>query len=334
MGTEDGEQEVPTQEETNFMEAFGHLTPAQQKAALTKLIIKEEPGTSDATASGSARSSQHETTPVWHETPKLPPFSGEVGKDASFGRWQYEVKCLLNQSFPPHVVMNAVHKSLKSPAAEVVTHLGHTATVQNILSKFQSIYGTVLSGEALLRKFYVEAQTRGQTCAQWSCMLEDCLFQAEEQGVVNKESVSKLLCSRFWSGLEDSRIKEALRHRVSTVTFDKLVVEARSLEEEFRLDSKPKAHHVAALSPQVSSMESKMDMLLKRMEQLEVKVQSGIYTRQTSQQQTEQSGERKCSKCQQIGHLAFGCRKDTDIACFRCKQVGHLKSCCRNKSLN
>ena len=38
--------EAPTQEETNFMEAFEHLTPAQQKAALAKLALKEEPGTS------------------------------------------------------------------------------------------------------------------------------------------------------------------------------------------------------------------------------------------------------------------------------------------------
>ena len=62
------------------MEAFEHLTPAQQKAALAKLALKEEPGTSNAVASDSARSSQHETTPVWHEMPKLPPFSGETEK--------------------------------------------------------------------------------------------------------------------------------------------------------------------------------------------------------------------------------------------------------------
>ena len=123
----------------------------------------------EATSSpASAASFFGETPVVVQEKPSMPSVSGS-GKDCSFGRWKHEAECLdADEKYSDSTVLEAVRKSLKTPAADVLPHLGVGATLQQLTDKIASIYGSVLSGEALLEKFYCDQQAEGETCAKWS----------------------------------------------------------------------------------------------------------------------------------------------------------------------
>ena len=69
------------------------------------------------------------STVIVQETPKVTVFSGSPGKDCSFGRWRYEVECMINsKTYNQQTILHAVRKSLRSPAAELITHLDNDAT--------------------------------------------------------------------------------------------------------------------------------------------------------------------------------------------------------------
>ena len=290
---------------------------------------------------------------IVQEPPKLSVFSGLPGKDASFGRWKYEVACLqLDRSLSENNVLNAIRRSLRSPAADVITHLDQNATLQTLLGKLESVYGTVLSGQALLQKFYSETQSIGEDVALWACRLEDLGFKAEEKKVVTRTAVAGMLKAQFWSGLRDHRIKDTLRQHKDTLEFESLVIEARELEEEY------KGEHMGATSAGIKQQHNKpteMEMLTQlvkkiemRMEKMEQVINKPL-TRMPdpvslpAQQQTRSSsgqtqqgrpGSAVCDICHQEGHLSFGCRHGTTVQCYKCGRQGHVSRACRSSPLN
>lgn len=290
-------------------------------------------------------------TVIVQETPKITVFSGTPGRDCSFGRWRYEVECLKRSTtYESQTILHAVRKSLRSPAAELVTHMGSDATLDELLSKLESIYGSVLSGQTLLQRFYSETQKEDETCAEWACRLEDIAFQAQEK--MKTTDLKALLVTQFWSGLRDQRIKEALRHQRNSMDFQQFVVQARELEEEFQ-DSTPihvrgkaksqvnKQNDVELLTNLMQKMDKRMNDMEAQMKNLAqgVTCQPSVQPRHqqhhmpfVSQQgnQMQSSGTvTGCHKCRQESHLAFGCRQGTSVICFQCGQAGHISRSCR-----
>ena len=303
------------------------------------LGIKTEPSTSlppSTSASSHDRgASPYGNAPVLlHEEPKLPYFSGS-GKECTFGRWKYEVRCLAEQNFSTSTVATAVRRSLRSPAADVLTHLGIGATTEDILKKLSSIYGSVQSGDTLLERFYSEPQGHKEKCAQWSCRLEDLIYQAAAKGAIDRSAVPQQLKKRFWSGLKDKRIKDALRHDVETMTFEELLSEACVLEEEYT----PAEGKSDAMLHQVTDSDDKMDQLFKQLAKMQSQLdqlqkQQGQQKQQPKQTPKPESGGDKkvvvCEKCELKGHLAFGCRKGKNVTCYKCNSEGHVVKACRN----
>ena len=304
------------------------------------LGIKTEPGM-DLPPSTSARSHDSGASPygnapvLLHEEPKLPYFSGS-GKECTFGRWKYEVSCLADQNYSASTVATAVRRSLRSPAADVLTHLGIRATTDDILRKLTSIYGSVQSGDTLLERFYSEPQRPKESCAQWSCRLEDLIYQAAAKGAIDRPAVPQQLKKRFWSGLKDKRIKDALRHDVDVMSFEELLSEARVLEEEYS----PTEEKSDARLHQVTDSDDKMDQLFKQLAKMQTQLdqlqkQQGQQKQQPKQtSKSESSGCDKkvviCEKCEQGGHLAFGCRRGKNVTCYKCNSEGHIAKACRN----
>lgn len=267
---------------------------------------------------------------VLHEQPRLTTFSGS-GRECSFGRWKYEVTCLQeDQSYSASAVSRAVHNSLKSPAADVLGHLGPRATVTEIIHKLGSIYGSVQSGETLMEHFYSERQRpKKENCAAWSCRLEDLVYQAASKGAIDRSDIPIRLKKRFWSGLKDRQIKDVLRNRVDSLTFEELLAEARALEEEYDPEHRSGSDGIVH---QVTEADSKFDELLKRMSKVEAKIDQlqQPQKQKSNKQSSKDSSKVVCSKCEQEGHLPFGCRKGKDVTCYRCNQAGHISKACRN----
>lgn len=162
------------------------------------------------------------------EGPRLPLFSGIPGKDSSFARWKWEVKsCIASKQYHNQVLLTGVRKSLRSPAADTLTHMPATANAEDILAKLECVYGTVMPGQTLLKKFWSEPQRnpKEEDCAQWSLRLEGLCYEAAEKKAITYEAVPGMLTVRFWDGLYDERIKNALRPKKDDLTFEGMVKE-------------------------------------------------------------------------------------------------------------
>ena len=263
--------------------------------------------------------------------PKLPQFSGLQDKDASFGRWRFEVRSMQKLYSEQHVLA-AIHRSLKSPAADVIIHL-EDSSLAEIMQKLDSLYGLVISGDTLMTKIYGEPQRPDEGCTQWATRLEDLCYLAADKGAVDRSSMNTMLASRFWSGLNNNDIKTALRTSKDTMTMEQLVTQARQLEEEFGKGDKKKAH----THQQQTTKESEITMLMKKMDDVLTAVcQTSCQKCTTSQegnvhQQAHQARKTiVCHACKKEGHLAFGCRQGTDVTCYKCKKTGHIARACRN----
>ncbi len=82
-------------------------------------------------------------------------------------------------------------------------------------------------------------------------------------------TVAETLKHKFWSGLEDKNIKNALRHRYKELEFDDLVIEARTIEDEADDNKKCRAK-----SHQISATEEKLDRLIMKIDKMESELQA------------------------------------------------------------
>lgn len=275
----------------------------------------------------------HQDSSYKLKVPKLPIFSGDKKKDSSFARWQFHVKVFLKGPYEEYSILNAISQSVRSPAADTMINMGDGVTVSEVLAKFRTRYGSVLQVEALTEKLYSLKQGP-EDVATWAFNIEEVVYEIEEKDGIKHEEAEEKVKGRFWYGLKESRIRDATRATWRTMSFDDLLVMGRTLEEEYA----PSAP--TAKVQQQTSLETKMDQLVKTVEDMSTRLQK-LETAQTSKkdnsapvQKSDDSPKEKkpakCTKCKLEGHLYFGCKKNNpEIKCRRCGQEGHLQHCCR-----
>ena len=166
--------------------------------------------------------------------PKIAFFSGDDYKagEVKFWHWKSEVTSLLNEGYSQSAILQSIRRSLRCTAAEVMQNLKIPIRVQDVLDKFEIVFGTVLCNENLLSDYYNTMQNSSESVVAWSCRLESHLSRLSERGLAS--NVDEMLRTRFWHGLYGSKIKEALRHRFERgESYKDLFTSARSLEHEF-----------------------------------------------------------------------------------------------------
>jgi hypothetical protein len=217
------------------------------------------------------------------DPPRLPVFSGD-GKECTYAQWKYEVACLHSGgTYPPDVLMHAIRRSVRSKAAEVLLHLGESASISDILQKYDARFGEVLSMQQLLERFHETKQGDDESITVWGCRLEDLMSRARADGTLPLAISETLLKNKFRSGLKSEGLRAALRTRVeSGDSFDSLLVYARTVEQELSSASESTSkgkpvkagQSVMQAAPSTrSSVESKLDELLKQMRTLDGRVQ-------------------------------------------------------------
>ena len=251
---------------------------------------------------------------------RLSNFSGEKAKgEVSFEQWRYEVKGMVRDKiYPEAIILQAVRRSLRGTAADILLHLGETVSVDDVLGKFEKVFGNILPPEAILEKFFSAKQIDGERVATWACRLEDILAklqdtQDESSPLVDKSAAATMLRNKFFSGLRMGQIKNAIRHQFdSKKSYEDLLVTARVAELETDSEQKTvKAHQATTVD---GAMAAKLDMLLagmdameKRMSALEQRQRGPAASRNPAGSYQPRPFVGRCYGCGQEGHPRTRC---------------------------
>ena len=242
------------------------------KSFSTEGSVKVEPGAQTSTTTTVVTSSQQ---------PRISLFYGDnIKGEATYAQWVYEVKCLLlEKTHKPEAISQAIRRSLRGEASNLARRLGISATIPEILNKFESVYGDVDTKEHLLSKFYSAKQGESENVTKWSCRLEDILSTAVERKLVEPEKVNEMLRNMFWQGLKPA-LKDISGYKFEKITdFDKLRVEIRKLEQDHLSIESSVPHCSVAIDQKeenkdIKEMKAMIQSLTNTVQQLEEKVNS------------------------------------------------------------
>ena len=238
--------------------------------------------------------------------PRLPNFSGDnIKGDVSYSVWKYEVDCLRRDPAQnSSLLLQSIRRSVRGTAADVLTYLGQSVTVDEILDKYDVVFGDVLDSEQIMEKFYSAHQDSKENIAVWGCRIEDILSKAKKVGAVTDRGAQRMMQEKFWSGLYNPNVKAALRHHHDAkMEYHQLFRCARSIEAEFESKTQsPKCQQIVTDQKSSDKSPDKLDQILaellkvnKRVDELETK---RSYPR---------SGPRRCYKCQSENHIIKDC---------------------------
>ena len=99
-------------------------------------------------------------------------FSG-LDRDCSYEQFRYNVNCLINQGAPEGMILMTIKWSIKGQMQEIVLHMADSASVKDILSWLEMMFGDVETQHILLAQFYAAEQMAGESITNWYTQLQD-----------------------------------------------------------------------------------------------------------------------------------------------------------------
>jgi hypothetical protein len=268
-----------------------------------------------------------------HQYPKIAFFSGDEGKngEVKYSQWRSEVVCLQNEGYNAPIIMQGIRRSLRGMAAEVLQNLGSPVSLDCVLEKFDTVFGTVVSTEYLMEDFYSCEQRLDEKVVAWGCRLETTLCKLRDRGL-NVDS-NAMLRSRFWHGLTDTKIKDALRHLFDGgANYQDLLTAGRSREHETIRES-------CSNLPESNVLVSKKSTVAKVNVQHSINVQQASVLEQKLEQITKQLAhmQKEMTNLKQSHHKQNEPRQIVPdlVECFYCHDLGHfLRDCPKLKRKN
>ena len=242
-------------------------------------------------------------------------FSGS-SKDCSFEQFRYDVQCLIKQGCPEGMVLTAIKRSIKGQAQEIVLHMGEDATVNDIITRFDLMFGDVNPPHVLLAQFYSAFQAPGESITDWYARLEDIASKItrKDGNVISPNNYDILVNTQFWTKMCDERMKNALRHKFDELAGSpQFIVEARKIESEFAGHGVKLQQVHPELSP---AIEQGFEEILARLSTLEKEIQNNRSAQKRSTGNQPQMGQKsqdsngtakkpvRCFKCHKLGHIA------------------------------
>ena len=129
-----------------------------------------------------------------------------------------------------------------------------------------------------------------------------------------------MLKSRFFYGLHNEAVKNAIRHRFELGTYEELLVLAREAEDEGKSAkaiqiSKPQtvdpfATHLKEIQEQLKKMQSKMDDYDKHLYRSQKKGPNFNNNNKDSQAAKSENKDFKCFYCCKSGHVKKNCSRE------------------------
>lgn len=269
-------EEVDKSVESKLVEIFAMMNNSKKAEMLKILSASVDASSSQGNSSGNSLIGSHAAENVKYvrlDTPRLPNFSGNTKGETKYAQWRYEIECLAtDQTLSEQAIWQAVRRSVKGAAAEVLISMGTNSTINELLERFDVRFGNAQSLEQLLQEFYTAAQQQSESVVDWGCRLEEMMSLIREVANFTPETRSEMIRGKFWSGLKSEYIKAALRHRFdSKEPLEALIKKARVVEKELvKPNSQPQ---VSQHSVGEESLSKKLDDILKQMRTLDGRVQ-------------------------------------------------------------
>ena len=172
------------------------------------------------------------------KVPTISKFSGSTPvpkSESSFEDWKLEVESLIEMNMYPDIaIAQNIRRSLVGQAKSVLQAMGPKATSRQILSRLQSIFGNVASGEAIMQEFYTAEQRFDESTVDWGLRIENILHRAIEKKSV-KEDKNEKLKSKFWRSLSNQDLKNATKMYLESIEeFDEFRMKVR--QEEYTMN--------------------------------------------------------------------------------------------------
>jgi hypothetical protein len=358
-------QPVDASEFVKHLRGLGFNPQVQSQSEVNALMSILHGGPSVVKSESSLRASSSPQSPFdvnsindqrryKQQYPKFSIFYGETSKgEVNWDTFRFEVESVLfDNIFEESQILLGIRRSLKGSAADKLRHLGTGASLQHVLDKLESAYGTIETTESIMRNFYTCSQKDNESIEQYASRLEDIFNKAVLLQAVSRTNTD-LLKQVLRSG-----IKKELRHiswyQSEKLTYEDFKFELRRLEAELQVDCKP-CKPIVHDKPAVESSEV-LDLLKKinaRIDTLEESHKQAAASNQHYKQQWGNSqpnvrgggrGQRGRGGnaprplgsttfapfvCGIKGHRQLECPTIlSQLTCSLCKEKGHLRHSC------
>lgn len=211
---------------------------------------------------------------VTNNVPRIPQFSGDEPPqkgDVSYKEWRFEVQCLVSDpDIKPNLLIQSIRRSLRGTAKTMLIPLGERATVKQILSKLDVLFGEISTNGMIMQEFFNAFQLPGECVTTFGCRLETMLQTAIDNGYLERTAKNDLLRHKFWTSLSSENLKGQTRHKYDSIkNYDKLLLEIRRVEREiFISNSKDrKPVHQYGMSVVEDDLEEKLNKKIGELEQ-------------------------------------------------------------------
>ena len=114
--------------------------------------------------------------------------------------------------------------------------MGEEATVADILSRYEMMFGDVDPPHVLLIQFYAAEQNVNESMTAWYARLENLASRIikKDASIITPNNYDVIVNTQFWTKMSNEQMKNALRHKFDVMaTQSQFVVEARKIESEF-----------------------------------------------------------------------------------------------------
>ncbi|KAK3101184.1 hypothetical protein FSP39_001606 [Pinctada imbricata] len=278
--------------------------------------------------------------------PRISIFSGNPKSTVTFDLWRYEVQCL-HEQYSESAIRQAIRRSIKGEASKVLLCLGPDASVQDIISKLDCIYGSVERKEKLLADFYSASQQPNETVADYACRLQEIISRVDHIAPIDIHEKESMLRNVFWHGLKP-HLKVASGHKFdSTSSFDQLLVCIRELENSQRKRNDiPQKTDNSALKQRDTSDKNTIEELKRTVQDLTMQLSllqqkqnsfpshnihphSSICDSRHSDNDTYMANHFSDNDTYLMNHSEDSHHTYHEPVCFRCGQPGHIEIGCR-----
>ena len=314
------------------------------------------------------RGRQEQTAkPGLHHYPKFSIFFGETGKgEVSWETFKYEIEAVrIGYVFTQEQILFGIRRSVKGSAGDKIRRLGPGVTLNHVLDKLESAYGTVETKESVLKKFYTCEQKENESVESFASRLEELFDQGVQLGGFKRKDTA-ILKQVLHSGLKKD-LKHMSMYQCDKIReYDEFKREVRKIEADITSDSmESKKPCKPVVQTEKKEETSEVKELLKKINERIDKLEKNKDQTPSTEQVNPASGQKKrwrgrnrwrsgnrgrgqgqqnsnsqrptvdeifapvCFICNTKGHIQRNCPKIlAQFVCTACKQKGHFSKDC------